>query len=100
MEKRDAFLLPVELLEMLFRMFIINGGEITVPYKACMQELSMRRHNCCASLPSLNFPLDKIKEVRIEKTLVKGWRGRIRQLFLLNYDGHTHKNLGRKKKLV
>ncbi|MBY0272768.1 MAG: conjugal transfer protein TraN [Alphaproteobacteria bacterium] len=74
-----------------------NGGEITAPYKACMQELSMRRRNCCASLPSLNFPVDAIKEVRIEKTLVRGWRGRIRNIFLLNYDGHTHKNLGRKK---
>jgi conjugal transfer mating pair stabilization protein TraN len=74
-----------------------NGGEITAPYKACMQELSNMGHGCCASLPSLNFPVDKIKEVRIEKTLVKVWWRRIRQGFLLNYDGHTHKNLGRRK---
>jgi conjugal transfer mating pair stabilization protein TraN len=74
-----------------------NGGEITAPYKACMQELSRRRHNCCANLPSLNFPADKIKEVRIEWGSVKGWWGRIRQGFLLNYHGHTHKNLGRRK---
>lgn len=74
-----------------------NRGEVTAPYKACMQELSRRSHNCCASLPSLNFPVDKIKEVRIEKRSVKGRRGRIRQRFLLNYDGYTHKNLGRSK---
>ncbi|MBX9621606.1 MAG: conjugal transfer protein TraN [Alphaproteobacteria bacterium] len=74
-----------------------NRGEITAPYKACMQELSMRRHNCCASLPSLNFPLDKIKEVRIQRGLVKRWWGRTREIFLLNYDGYTYKNLGRKK---
>lgn len=74
-----------------------NGGEITAPYKACMQELSWRGHGCCASLPSLSFPVDKIKEVRIEKTLVTGRRGHISQSFILNYDGYTHKNLGRKK---
>lgn len=74
-----------------------NGGEITAPYKACMQELSRRSHNCCASLPSLNFPVDKIKEVRIEKRSIRGRWGRIRERFLLNYDGYTHKNLGRSK---
>ncbi|MDI9635784.1 hypothetical protein QM565_08300 [Geitlerinema splendidum] len=77
-----------------------NGGEITAPYKACMQELSIGAYGCCASLPSLSFPVDKIKEVRIEKTLVTGRRGHISQSFILNYDGHTHKTLGRKKKLV
>ena len=64
-----------------------HGGDITAPYKACMQELTMRRHNCCANLPSLNFPVDEIKEVRIERTLVKGWRGRIRESFILNAQG-------------
>ncbi len=74
-----------------------NSGEITAPYKACIQELSQSGDGCCASLPSLNFPVDKIKEVRIEWGSVKVWWRRIREGFLLNYDGHTHKNLGRKK---
>jgi conjugal transfer mating pair stabilization protein TraN len=84
-----------------------NGGEVTASYKACMQELSMSRHNCCASLPSLNFPGDAIKEVRvcqadeIKEGSIGGkffkWWLRRRNEFLLNYDGHIHKNLGRTK---
>lgn len=64
-----------------------HRGDITAPYKACMQELSTRRYGCCASLPSLSFPVDEIKEVRIERGLVKGRRGRIRESFILNGRG-------------
>ncbi|MBX9786235.1 MAG: conjugal transfer protein TraN [Alphaproteobacteria bacterium] len=74
-----------------------NRGEITVPYKACMQELSQKRHECCVHLPSLDFSVDAIKEVKIERGLIKRGKKYIKHGFLLNHKGYTHKDLANKR---
>lgn len=81
-----------------------NDGEITTPYKACMQELNEKKHECCASLPSLNFPIDKIKEVRIFPAVIKDastrsklFKRRMRNRFILNYRGYTYNDLANKR---
>ena len=81
----------------------VSDGNITGAYKACMKELTQNGHGCCVDLPNLKFPLEKIKEVNIERTPIKPGRGRgvrraFRSPFQLNYQDYRHKeDWGRKK---